>query len=279
MKIEESQLELLRAKAVEIRRSCITAGYESGPERKIHIGPALSYADIAVALYYQCIKVDPSNPQWLDRDRVIVSKGHGILSVYAILADLGFFSGSYLSKIRHIGSILQGHPDMKKTPGIDMTAGSLGNGLGAGVGMAISAKKDQRDSQVYVVIGDGELNEGIIWESAACASKYKLDNLVAIIDNNSLQSSGSCDDILPCESIGSRFGAFGFDVVEIDGHDMAEIVSTVEAVKQDKNERPKAIIAHTIKGKGVSFMEGDNSWHQRSITKEEHDSALKMLGA
>ena len=178
--IDAETVTRLKKKARQIRLDSVRAIYDSGPDRKIHIGPGLSYTDILVALYYHVMKIDGKNPRWPLRDRFVLSKGHGCIPLYAVLADLGFFSGDYLGKVRHIGSILQGHPDMKKTPGIDMTAGSLGNGLGAGVGMALSAKFDKRDSAVFVMIGDGELNEGVVWEACEAASKYELDNLVAI---------------------------------------------------------------------------------------------------
>ena len=251
---------------------------ESGPNRKIHIGPALSYTDILVSLYYHIMKVNPKEPRWMDRDRFVLSKGHGCISLYAVLADLGFFSKDFMGKVRHIGSILQGHPDMKKTPGIDMTTGSLGNGLGAGVGMALSAKFDKRDSTVFVMIGDGELNEGVIWEACETASKYGLDNLIAVIDKNNLQSSGCCEDIMPFSDLDLKWKSFGWDTAEMDGHNIQQILHTIGLLKERKNGKPKVIIAHTVKGKGVSFMENDNNWHQRPITEDEMKKAIKEIG-
>jgi transketolase len=277
--IDAETVTRLKKKARQIRLDSVRAIYDSGPDRKIHIGPGLSYTDILVALYYHVMKIDGKNPRWPLRDRFVLSKGHGCIPLYAVLADLGFFSGDYLGKVRHIGSILQGHPDMKKTPGIDMTAGSLGNGLGAGVGMALSAKFDKRDSAVFVMIGDGELNEGVVWEACEAAAKYELDNLVAIVDKNNLQSSGCCTDIMPFSDIDLKWKSFGWETAEIDGHNMEEILHVFGAMRQKSNGRPKVVIAHTVKGRGVSFMENDNSWHQRAITAEELKKAIAELEA
>jgi len=276
--IDDNLIERLEKKAANLRLDSVRAIFESGPNRKIHIGPALSYLDILTALYYSVMRFDPKNPKDINRDRLILSKGHGCVSLYAALADLGFFDKSELKRIRQIGGLLQGHPDMKKTPGIDMTAGSLGNGLGAGVGMALSAKFDKRDSNIFVIIGDGELNEGVVWEACEAASKYKLDNLISVIDKNNLQSSGCCEDIMPTSDMDLKWRSFGWEVTEIDGHNMREILYSFGLMTQRKNGKPKVVIANTVKGKGVSFMEGDNGWHQKAITEDELRIAEKELG-
>lgn len=266
----------LEAKAREMRYQIVKMGYEVGSERKAHPGPALSITDLLVALFYQIMRMDPKYPTWKDRDRFILSKGHACLALYAALADLGYFPRSNLPTVRHIGSILQGHPDMRKTPGVDMTTGSLGHGLGAGVGMALGAKLDKMDYYIYVLLGDGELNEGIIWEAAECASKYALDNLIAIVDENGFQSCGKNKDIMPLRNIVDKWEAFGWITQEIDGHNIEEILSSLYWARK-KEKEPKVIIAHTVKGKGVSFMENDNSWHQRVITSEQMKIAEKEL--
>ncbi len=268
----------LDEKAKQIRYEIIKACFEVGMERKAHPGPALSIVEILIALYYGIMNIDPRNPQWQDRDRFILSKGHGCIALYCILADRGFFSKDHLTRIRRLGGILQGHPDMRKTPGIDMTAGSLGNGLGIGVGMALAPRMDGRKYNIYVLMGDGELDEGAVWEAAECACKYSLDNLVAIVDANGFQSCGSTDELMPLGDIISRWEGFGWLAREIEGHNI-EGVARMLRWAGEKENRPKVVIARTIKGKGVSFMENDNSWHQRGLTIEEMKQAeLELLG-
>jgi transketolase len=266
----------LEKKARELRYLIVRTSYEVGSERKAHPGPALSIADLMVALFYQVMRINPKDPKRSDRDRFILSKGHACLALYAALADLGYFPKENLSTVRHIGSMLQGHPDMRKTPGVDMTAGSLGNGLGAGVGMALGARLDKMDYSVYVQLGDGELDEGVVWEAAASASKYALDNLVAIVDQNRFQSCGATEDIMPLGDIAKKWEAFGWITRKIDGHNMKDILSSLYWARR-REERPKVIIAHTIKGKGVSFMENNNDWHQKVLTPEEMRIAEQEL--
>lgn len=266
----------MEEKALQLRYEIVKISYEVGPERKVHPGPALSIVDIVTVLFYQIMRINPKNPTWKDRDRFILSKGHACLVLYATLADLGYFPKIKLSTVRHISSILQGHPDMNKTPGVDMTTGSLGHGLGAGVGMALGAKLDRMDYYIYVLLGDGELNEGIVWEAAECASKYALDNLIAIVDENRFQSCGKTKDIMPPKNIVDKWKAFGWITQEINGHNLKEILSSLFWARKKKKE-PKVIIAHTIKGKGVSFMENDNSWHQKALTLEQMETAEKEL--
>ena len=260
--------------ARNIRIKTVKMLYEIGMEYKGHPGPALSIADILACLYFEVLNIDPTDPSLKDRDRFILSKGHACPSLYAALSMKGYFEESHLNTFRHAGSILQGHPDMKKTPGIDMTAGSLGHGLGAGIGMSIAAKIDKLSYHTYVLAGDGELQEGLIWESAMAAGHFGLGNLTLVIDRNRWQSCNAVDCIIDIEPLKDKLTSFGFNTIEIDGHDMEKII---EALKTKTKDAPTAIIAHTVKGKGVSFMEEDNSWHQRPITEEEYNMAMSEL--
>jgi len=241
-----------------------------------HPGGALSAADIVTALYFRVMRINPQNPTWSDRDRFILSKGHACPVWYAALAEKGYFDKSHLKTLRRINSLLQGHPDMNKTPGIDMTTGSLGHGLSAGLGMALSGKLRKKDYHVYVIIGDGESQEGSIWEAAMAGAKWKLDNLTAVLDRNHLQNDDCVDDLMPIEPIADKWCAFGWNVVEIDGHNMEAIVEALEAAKLHKGS-PTIIIAHTIKGKGVSFMENVCEWHGKAPCQEEADNAIDEI--
>ncbi|MFO7462023.1 MAG: transketolase, partial [Desulfatiglandales bacterium] len=232
--------------------------------------------DIVTALYFRVMQIDPKNPAWPDRDRFILSKGHACPVWYAALAEKGFFDKSHLATLRKLNSILQGHPDMRKTPGIDMTTGSLGHGLSVGVGMALSGKLRKKLYHVWVVIGDGETQEGSIWEAAMAASKWKLDNLTAIVDRNRLQNDACVVDVMPIEPLADKWLAFGWKVVEIDGHNMEEVVQSLEASRADKGA-PTMIIAHTVKGKGVSYMENVVEWHGKAPCKEEAECALEEI--
>ena len=241
-----------------------------------HPGGSLSAADIVTALYFRLMRLDPKNPDWPDRDRFILSKGHACPVWYAALAERGFFDKSHLGTLRRLNSILQGHPDMLKTPGIDMTAGSLGHGLSAGLGMALSGKLQRKDYHVWVVIGDGESQEGSIWEAAMAAAKWKVDNLTAILDRNHLQNDDCVDDLMPIEPVADKWRAFGWNLLEIDGHQMDAIVEALEAAKSHKGS-PTMIIAYTVKGKGVSFMENVCEWHGKAPGEEEADKALNEI--
>ena len=241
-----------------------------------HPGGSLSAADVVTALYFRVMHIDPENPNWPDRDRFILSKGHACPVWYAALAERGYFDKSHLKTLRQMGSILQGHPDMNKTPGIDMTAGSLGHGLSAGLGMALSAKLQQKDYHVFVVIGDGESQEGSIWEAAMAAPNFKLDNLTAILDYNHLQNDYSVDDIMPIDPVVDKWQAFGWNVIDIDGHDMAQVVQALEQAKSHQGA-PTIIVANTVKGKGVSYMENVCEWHGKAPCQEEADQAFKEL--
>ena len=241
-----------------------------------HPGGSLSAADVVTALYFRIMRIDPKNPGWPDRDRFILSKGHACPVWYAALAERGYFDKSHLKTLRQMGSILQGHPDMRKTPGIDMTAGSLGHGLSAGLGMALSGKLQQKDYHVFVIIGDGESQEGSIWEASMAAPNFKLDNLTAILDYNHLQNDYSVDDIMPIHPAVDKWRAFGWHVLDIDGHDMAQVVQALEEAKSHQGT-PTMIVANTVKGKGVSYMENVCEWHGRAPCQEEADRALEEL--
>ncbi len=241
-----------------------------------HPGPALSIADIVATLYFKELNIDPQNPYWEDRDRFILSKGHACTVLYAALARRGYFPAAEFAGLRSLGSILQGHPCMKKTPGVDATSGSLGNGLSIGVGMAIAAKYRQKPYYTYVMLGDGEIQEGIVWEAAMCAKKYRLDNLIAFVDNNGWQSGDSVENVSGLLPILPKWEAFGWHCQSIDGHDFAQIIEAVANAKQAA--APAVIVAKTVKGKGLAFMENDNSWHKRVPDDSQLAVARKVLG-
>ncbi len=241
-----------------------------------HPGGSLSATDIVTALYFRLMRLDPEKPRWPERDRFILSKGHACPVWYAALAERGFFDKSHLGTLRRLGSILQGHPDMNKVPGIDMTAGSLGQGLSAGIGMALAGKLQKKDYHVWVVVGDGESQEGSIWEAAMSAAKWKLDNITAILDRNNLQNDWHVDELMPIEPVADKWRAFGWHVVEIDGHDMDAIVPALEEARE-RTGGPTLILARTVKGKGVSYMENVCEWHGKAPCQEEADQALDEI--
>lgn len=271
-----NDVRLLELKALDIRRSILELCVRGqGPA---HPAPSLSCADILTALYYAIMKVNPQNPQDMDRDRFILSKGHAAPALYAVLAEKGYFSKTWFPTLRRCGSRLQGHPDMRKTPGVDMTTGSLGHGLSAGVGMALGMKLRRQKRFVYVLLGDGEIQEGIVWEAALSAGAFHLDNLIAIVDYNHIQSSGFMEDIIPMEPLRQKWEAFGFQVLEMNGHNMREIVDTLERAKIIKG-KPVMIIAHTTKGKGISYMENEPSWHTGIPSPEQYAQAIAEFDA
>ena len=272
--MKTTSISELKNIAIELRKSAITMIYEA---QSGHPGGALSAADIITALYFKEMNIDPKNPKWEDRDRFVLSKGHVCPILYAALGKLGYFPKEYLHQLRKEGSILQGHPDMKKCPGIDISTGSLGQGLSCAVGMAIAAKRDKKSYRVFAMVGDGECDEGQIWEAAMTAYKYKLDNLTVFVDNNRLQLDGSCDEIMPNIDLGKRFESFGYEVFYIDGHNMAEIVATLDKIKTSHNGLPKAVIANTIKGRGVSFMENQLGWHGVAPNDDEYKQAIAEI--
>ena len=241
-----------------------------------HPGGSLSIVDILNVLYFEEMNIDPRNPKKEDRDRFVLSKGHAAPGFYAALAERGYFPEAELWQLRKTGAMLQGHPDMKHIPGVDMSTGSLGQGLSAANGMAIAAKLDQKDYRVYAIAGDGELQEGQIWEAAMSAAHYKLDNLVLFVDHNGLQIDGANDEVMTVSPIDAKFRAFGWNVLSICGHDYAAIRGALAAARSVK-EKPTAIIAETIKGKGVSFMENQVGWHGTAPSREQCEQALKEL--
>ncbi len=265
----------LRVIAAKARLGAIIGTYHA---KSGHPGGSLSAADIFTYLYYNEMNVNPENPQWEDRDRSVLSKGHCCPSLYAILAMKGFFDWSELESLRHVGSMLQGHPDMKRTPGIDMSSGSLGQGVSAACGMAFAAKLDSKDYRVYTVLGDGECEEGQVWEAAMFAAHNKLDNLVVIVDQNGLQIDGTVEEVCGIEPLDKKFESFGFEVMKIDGHSFEEIEAALNKAKTVK-EKPFAILAKTVKGKGVSFMENQVGWHGKACNDEEFKVATAELKA
>ncbi|MDV7105514.1 transketolase [Vibrio sp. TH_r3] len=244
-----------------------------------HIGGSFSAAEIVTTLYFSEMQnLDPTNPRKANRDRFVLSKGHACPVWYACLCRLGFFEREHLGSLRKINSILQGHPDMKSTSGIDITTGSLGHGCASATGMALEGLMTKDNRRVYSVLGDGEINEGVVWETAMAAGKYKLDNLVFFIDKNNLQMDGTSDQIMPLLSIEDKFSSFGWNVLTIDGHDIAQILEALEAARTFKG-KPTCIVANTVKGKGVSFMENVRNWHGKAPSTEEYEAARAELVA
>lgn len=242
-----------------------------------HPGGSLSAAEIVTTLYFDKLRVDPKNPKMEGRDRFIMSKGHACPILYLNMAEKGYFPKEDLKTLRQMDSHLQGHPCAHKTPGVELSAGPLGLGLGAGLGMALGEKMKKTDGYVYVLLGDGEVQEGGIWEAAMAAAKYKADNLIAILDHNGVQLDGTLEEIMCIGDIAGKFEAFGWEVLHCDGHDIASFSSAVEEAKETKG-KPIVIIAKTVKGKGVSFMEGKNIWHGKPISAEEYKAAKLELG-
>lgn len=264
----------LKLMANTIRRDNIDIAYKAqGPS---HPGPALSCTDIVTALYFKIMRVDPADPQWADRDRLVLSKGHACPVIYSALAEKGYFPKEWLETVRRVGSHLQGHPDMKKTPGVDMTSGSLGNGLSAALGMAVYLKHAGKSAQVYCILGDGEIQEGLVWEAVLSAPALGADNLTAIVDCNHLQSCGAVPDIQDVPGMARAWEDLGWNVLRCNGHNMEEVVSTLETAR-DFRGRPTVIMADTVKGKGVSYMEFNNDWHQKVPTSEQYQLAVQEL--
>lgn len=265
----------LQKKAYELRLDCIQAVHDSVLKHG-HIGGCMSMAEIIAALYYRFLNVDPKNPNWEDRDRCILSKGHNCLMQYAALADKGYFPKDVLRTYKALGSILQGHPDGRKCPGIDFTSGSLGQGLSIGLGMALAAKRAKKNYRVYVIMSDGEMQEGMTWEAAMAAGHYAADNLVCIVDRNNLQVNGETQGIMGIEPLEERFRSFGWNALRIDGHDMESVVSALEKAMNTRGI-PTVIICDTVKGKGVSYMENVMEWHAKVLTDEDYFQAVKEL--
>ena len=262
----------LTEKAKQIRADILKMLYtcQSG-----HPGGSLSCVEMLMTIYYKTAKIDPKNPKWEDRDRIVLSKGHACPALYAILADLGYFPKEDLWTLRQIDSHLQGHPDMRKTPGVDVNTGSLGQGVSIAGGLALGAKHLKKDYKVYAIVGDGEIQEGIVWEAAMSAAHYKLDNLIVLLDHNGLQIDGSNDEVMDIGDVVAKYKAFGFECYKVDGHNMDEIEAAINAPVVGK---PKFICCETHKGQGVSFMEDQAGWHGKAPSKEDYEKAIEELG-
>ena len=257
----------------KIRKGIIDEIYNA---KSGHPGGSLSIADIMTVLYFKEMNINPKNPKDENRDRLVLSKGHCAPALYSCLANIGYFELDELKTLRNIEGRLQGHPDMKKIPGVDMTTGSLGQGLSAANGMALAGKLDNKDYRVYCVLGDGEIEEGQIWEAAMASCKYKLDNLCVVIDNNNLQIDGTIEDVMNSYPIDQKFRSFGFQIINIDGHDIREIIDAFDVARNIK-DKPTCIVAKTIKGKGVSFMENKVEWHGKAPNDEQYKQAIQEL--
>jgi transketolase len=279
--IAGEDLDTLRRTARQARRLIVQSVYHA---KAGHLGGPLSAADVLTVLYFKMMRIDPQRPDWPDRDRFILSKGHSAIGLYAVLALRGFFPIDELKTFDEIDSRLQGHPDMTKLPGLDMSSGSLGQGLSPGIGMALGAKLAGKDFRTWVMLGDGEIQEGQIWEAALVAERYRLDNLTAILDYNGLQQygwtatreAGQRRMRISIENPGARFAAWGWNVLEMDGHDVGSILETCRQATEVKG-RPTVIISRSVKGKGVSYMENDYNWHSKVLTDADYAKAMAEL--
>lgn len=269
----EKDVERLEEQAVQLRRDIVEMIHAA---KAGHPGGSLSAVDMITALYFHVMRIDPQNPRWEDRDRFVLSKGHACPALYAALARRGFFDPKHLTTLRQYHSILQGHPDMNKTPGIDISSGSLGNGLAIGVGMAMSGRLHHQDYMAYVMLGDGEVQEGMVWEAAMAAHHHDLGNLVAIVDCNGVQINGWVNEIMTVEPLADKWRAFGWNVVEVNGHNMKDLLTVLHTAKTMRH--PTVILMRTVKGRGVSFMEDDCKWHGNSPSDEELVQAILEIG-
>lgn len=273
MKITENDIDNLKEISNEIRKNIIEEVYSA---QSGHPGGALSSVEILTALYFNQMNINPDKPDDENRDRFVLSKGHASAGLYATLAERGFFSKEELKKFRKLGAILQGHPDMKHIPGVDMSSGSLGQGLSVANGMAMASKLDKKGYRVYCLVGDGEIQEGQIWEAAMTSSHYKLDNLCLIVDNNNLQIDGEVSKVMSVYPLKEKFESFGFEVFEVNGNDIDELITVFQKAKTVKN-KPTAVIAKTTKGRGVSFMENQVGWHGKAPKEDEYRLAIEEL--
>lgn len=273
--MDKNEVKKLELMSLKIRRHIIEMLAKAGSG---HPGGSLSSADIMTALYFGALRHDPKNPEWKERDRFHLSKGHACPALYAALAESGYFPTDQLLSLRKIGSILQGHPSAETTPGVDVSSGSLGHGLSVACGMAIAGKLNKQDYQVFCLLGDGEMQEGMIWEAAMFAAHYKLDNLVGIVDHNGMQIDGWIDDVMNLKPLENKWEAFGWKVFEVDGHSVKDLIKSFEKAKEIKG-RPSLIVANTTKGKGVSFMEDNVEFHGRAPKPDETEKALAELDA
>lgn len=266
----------LQEKVVDIRKKVIGLSQVAGGG---HLGGSLSMTDVVVALYYHTMNYDPKNPDWPERDRFILSKGHGALGLCPVLADVGYYDEELMENFNDLDSPFGMHPDMNKIPGIEMSTGSLGHGLSVAVGVALSGRLDNADWRVFCLLGDGECNEGMVWEAAMSAGHYRLGNLTAIVDRNRYSLDGPTEEIMALEPLADKWRAFGWGVREVDGHDIQQVVDALDSLPGAGSQRPNCIIAHTIKGKGVSFMENANEWHYAGCDDELTARALEDLEA
>lgn len=265
--------EQLQSQARQIRTDILKMLYacQSG-----HPGGSLSLVEILLALYNNVLRYDPQNPSWPERDRLVLSKGHGCPALYATLAEKGFFPRESLWSLRQLGSILQGHPDMHKTPGVDASTGSLGQGMSVSVGYALAGKRQEKPFRVFCVVGDGEAQEGLVWEAAMAAAHYHLNNLTVLMDYNQLQIDGTNDQVLSIGDIMDKFRAFGWECDQVDGHDMDAITG---ALNQPAGDKPRFLLCHTVKGKGVTFMENQVGWHGKPMNQEQYEAAMREMEA
>lgn len=273
--MDKQTMNHLKRMANQVRQDVLSEVYEAASG---HPGGSLSVADTLTYLYEVQMRVDPKNPSWEQRDRLVLSKGHTCPALYSVLAQKGFFDREELKKFRHLGAMLQGHPDMKGTPGVDMSTGSLGQGISAAVGMALAAKTQGADWRVFTVLGDGELQEGQVWEAAMFAAHHKLDNLIAVVDNNNLQIDGNVSDVCSVYPIDEKFRAFGWEVFTADAHDFESLDAAFAAARQVKG-KPSVIVQKSVKGKGVSFMENQAGWHGKAPNQQQYEQAMEELRA
>ena len=269
-RLSEDEIKKLKDIARDVRCSILTIVKEAGVG---HIGGSLSVTDILISLYFKVLKINPGNPEWSDRDRLVMSKGHGAAAIYSTLAERGFFPKEELRTFGLINSNLQVHPDKNKVPGIEASTGALGQGLSIGIGMALAARLDKKNYYTFVILGDGEIQEGQVWEAAMFASHYKIDNLTAILDYNNVQLMGNVTEIMEVAPVKEKWSSFGWEVMEIDGHNFRQIVESLYKAKEVKG-KPSIIIANTTKGKGVSFMQNTCEWHGNVPTQEEYIKAM-----
>lgn len=270
----EEKIVMLKEKAIELRKTAITMIYKA---QSGHPGGSMSAADFVAALYFSELNIRPDEPKWEDRDRFVLSKGHVCPILYSALALRKYFPYETINTLRKEGSILQGHPDMKVCPGIDISTGSLGQGISCAVGMALAAKRDKKSYRVFCVVGDGESQEGQVWEAVMSSIKYELDNLVIFVDNNNFQNDDCCDVVMPTGDLKAKFEGFGCETYRIEGNKMEEVVDVLDKIRDSKNGKPKVIVGNTIKGRGVSFMENVAVWHGKAPNDEEYAQAMKDL--
>ena len=274
--MNEQQVDKIVSMAKRMRKNALNMALSAG-NNGAHLGSGLSIIEIMATLYGEVMKLDPKNPEWVDRDRFILSKGHGVLGYYTALAEIGFITQNELNTFEENGGDLPGHPIMNIKKCIEFSSGSLGLGLSFGVGVALAGKKKEKDYNVYVLIGNGECNEGSVWEAAMTASHFNLDNLIVIIDHNKMQSDGASNTVLDMGDIEAKWISFGFKTYSVDGHNISEIFRSLKVASQEKEGKPTVIIANTVKGKGVSFMENNNEWHHNRLGQDQYQIAVAEI--